>query len=48
VQGMFAGGVKSISASGTVGDPSRASAEHGRRYWEAALDLALELVESAG
>jgi creatinine amidohydrolase len=43
--GMFGAGVKSISSNGAVGDPTEASAEHGRRYWEAALELALERIE---
>jgi creatinine amidohydrolase len=41
---MFAGGVKAISENGAIGDPVRASAEHGRRYWEAALAIALREV----
>jgi len=45
IQRMFEGGVDSISKSGTIGDPRRASTEHGRRYWAAALDLAVEMVE---
>ncbi|MGH2951248.1 MAG: hypothetical protein ACRDKX_04315 [Solirubrobacterales bacterium] len=44
---MFEGGVKSIAANGVVGDPRAASADHGRRYWEAGLELAVEQVESA-
>ena len=42
---MFAGGVKSISDNGAVGDPAAASAEHGRRYWELAMELALGEIE---
>ncbi len=38
--GVF-GGVEEISENGAIGDPSRASAEHGRRYWDAVLELAL-------
>jgi creatinine amidohydrolase len=41
---MFAGGVASISENGTIGDPSRASAEHGERYWTAIVDLVLEQI----
>ena len=37
IAGMFDAGVKSISENGVVGDPARASAEHGERYWETAL-----------
>ena len=47
LEGMFAGGVKAISENGVIGDPSQASAEHGRRYWELALELALEEIERA-
>jgi len=44
---MLEGGVSSISSNGVVGDPAQASAEHGRRYWETALDLAVAEIESA-
>jgi creatinine amidohydrolase len=46
LEGMFAGGVKSISENGAVGDPAKASAEHGRRYWDAALQIAMEQIEA--
>ncbi len=42
---MFQGGVASISENGTIGDPSRASAEHGERYWAAIVDLVLEQID---
>jgi creatinine amidohydrolase/Fe(II)-dependent formamide hydrolase-like protein len=42
---MFEGGVEAISDNGAVGDPTDASAEHGRRYWEAAVELALAEIE---
>ena len=46
--GIFAsGGVAALSENGAIGDPSRASAEHGRRYWEAALELVLEQIAAA-
>ncbi len=48
VGGMFAGGVASISENGTIGDPARSSAEHGRRYWSSVLDLVLEQIEASG
>lgn len=41
---LFSAGVDSISENGAIGDPAQASAEHGRRYWELALDLAVEMV----
>jgi creatinine amidohydrolase len=45
LEGMFAGGVKAISENGAVGDPAKASAEHGRRYLDAALEIAVEQIE---
>jgi creatinine amidohydrolase/Fe(II)-dependent formamide hydrolase-like protein len=44
---MFAGGVAALSENGTIGDPAQASAEHGERYWAAAVELALEQIELA-
>jgi creatinine amidohydrolase/Fe(II)-dependent formamide hydrolase-like protein len=41
---MFESGVKTISANGAIGDPARASAEHGERYWQAALEIVLEQI----
>jgi creatinine amidohydrolase len=35
-------GVAALAANGVLGDPARASAEHGRRYWDRAVELALE------
>ena len=46
VAGLFEGGVDSLTEVGAIGDPAQASTEHGRRYWEAVLDLAVELVEA--
>ena len=46
--GIFAsGGVAALSRNGTIGDPTRASAEHGRRYWETAARLVLEQIAAA-
>jgi creatinine amidohydrolase len=46
--GIFAsGGVAALSANGAIGDPTRASAEHGRRYWQAAVQLVLEQIAAA-
>jgi creatinine amidohydrolase len=47
IASLFDAGVDSISDNGAIGDPGRASAEHGRRYWEAALDLAEEIVRGS-
>jgi creatinine amidohydrolase len=44
VGSMFAGGVASISESGTIGDPGRSSAEHGERYWASVVELVLKQV----
>jgi creatinine amidohydrolase len=48
IAGLFEGGVDSLSEVGAIGDPAQASAEHGHRYWEAVLDLAVELVNAEG
>ena len=45
MESMFVGGVASISDNGTIGDPSRASAEHGERYWTAIVDLVLGQID---
>lgn len=46
LQGVFSG-IKAISENGAIGDPTRSSAEHGRRYWDAVVELALaQLAES--
>lgn len=44
IERMFKGGTKAVSENGAIGDPSRASAEHGRRYWDVALEIAMEEV----
>ena len=44
---MFESGVKALSENGAIGDPSQASAEHGERYLEVALELVLEQIEAA-
>jgi creatinine amidohydrolase len=45
LQRFLAEGVHTISDTGVFGDPSHASAEHGRLYVERLIDLAAELVE---
>ena len=48
IAGMFAeGGVASLSPIGAIGDPARASAEHGERYWSLTVELALEQIEAS-
>jgi creatinine amidohydrolase len=44
IERMFQGGTKAVSENGAIGDPSKASAEHGRRYWDVALEIAMEEV----
>jgi len=41
---LFHDGVDSISANGVLGDPTVASAEHGERYWELAVQLVMAAV----
>lgn len=41
---IFAAGVHTIAPNGVIGDPTHASAEHGRRYWDTALDAALAAI----
>jgi creatinine amidohydrolase len=38
---IFDQGVHAISPNGVIGDPAKASAEHGARYWDKALSIAL-------
>jgi creatinine amidohydrolase len=44
IERMFQGGTKAVSENGAIGDPAKASAEHGRRYWEVAIEIAMEEV----
>jgi creatinine amidohydrolase/Fe(II)-dependent formamide hydrolase-like protein len=39
--------VAALSENGTLGDPTRASVEHGERYWEVAIELVLEQIAAA-
>jgi creatinine amidohydrolase len=41
---IFSGGVHTISENGVIGDPAQASPEHGERYWDKVLAIALEAV----
>jgi creatinine amidohydrolase len=41
---ILSGGVKPVADNGVLGDPAQATADHGRRYWEAALEIILERV----
>jgi creatinine amidohydrolase len=42
---IFDAGVHVIAENGVIGDPAAASAEHGDRYWAAAVDLVLAAIE---
>ena len=42
---LFDAGVDSVAANGVIGDPTRASAEHGERYWAAAVELVVGALE---
>jgi creatinine amidohydrolase len=44
VGAIVGGGVHSVAENGVIGDPARASAEHGSRYWEQALAITLEAI----
>jgi creatinine amidohydrolase len=41
IQGLFDQGVESLAENGVLGDPAQASAEHGERYWEVAVEEVL-------
>jgi creatinine amidohydrolase len=44
VGAMFGGGVHTVASNGVIGDPGRASAEHGVRYWDEVLRVTLAAV----
>jgi creatinine amidohydrolase len=41
---MFEGGVAAVAPNGVLGDPARASAAHGERYWDEVVRLTLESI----
>jgi creatinine amidohydrolase len=41
---IFGSGVDALTANGVIGDPSKASEEHGARYWEKVEALTFEAV----
>ena len=45
---MFSGGVAALSENGAIGDPARASAAHGERYWAAVEEIVVAQVASGG
>ncbi|HWX97324.1 MAG TPA: creatininase family protein [Solirubrobacteraceae bacterium] len=44
VGAIFGEGVHTLAPNGVIGDPSRASAEHGRRYWDEVLRVTLAAI----
>jgi creatinine amidohydrolase len=44
IAGIFDHGVHAISDNGVIGDPTEASPEHGARYWDRALEIALAAI----
>jgi mycofactocin system creatininase family protein len=42
---LFDTGVRPVSGNGVLGDPTRACAEHGERYWAAVVQHVVEAVE---
>ncbi len=47
LRALFEAGVEVVSLNGVLGDPSRAQPANGEAYWEAAVDLAVRVVEDA-
>jgi creatinine amidohydrolase len=41
---ILSDGVDAIAANGVIGDPARATAEHGARYWDEVLSITLKEV----
>jgi creatinine amidohydrolase len=41
---IFTGGVDALAENGVIGDPTKASAEHGARYWDTIERIALDAV----
>lgn len=44
IAAIFGAGVHTVAANGVIGDPARASAEHGARYWQEVLKITLAAV----
>jgi creatinine amidohydrolase len=44
VGAIFGAGVHTVASNGVIGDPGRASAEHGVRYWDEVLRVTLAAV----
>jgi creatinine amidohydrolase len=41
---IFGGGVHTVAQNGVIGDPRRASPEHGARYWDEVLQVTLAAI----
>jgi creatinine amidohydrolase len=41
---LFAEGVEPLAATGVIGDPAEASADHGRRYWDQVVEIVMDAV----
>jgi creatinine amidohydrolase len=41
---IFAEGVDAVAANGVIGDPAKASAEHGSRYWREVLGITMSRI----
>ncbi|HZU61498.1 MAG TPA: creatininase family protein [Solirubrobacteraceae bacterium] len=41
---IFGSGVHSVAPNGVIGDPAKASPEHGARYWEKVTAITLEVI----
>jgi creatinine amidohydrolase/Fe(II)-dependent formamide hydrolase-like protein len=44
MQVSFSAGVDAVAPNGVIGDPARATAEHGARYWDEVLSITLKAV----
>lgn len=45
IASLFTSDVRSVSENGVIGDPAHSSAEHGARYWDTVLAVALAEIE---
>ena len=48
VGALFASGVRAVSENGVIGDPAQASPEHGTRYWDEVLSVAMREIGEGG
>jgi creatinine amidohydrolase len=45
VGSIFGEGVHAVATNGVIGDPAKASADHGARYWDKVASITLDAVE---